>query len=229
MKIRILAAGIVALAGAVSAGAATVDLGGYTLTYDETSVLGHYSSSYGSSGNEVGFNWNLPTSINVVSVGSPASASFALPDFTITANAGYTLSGPLTGFLGNLVYTEVGAGATTSASATADVVVNGLPLGSTGGSLDRLETVSFTNGSSGYYGSTTTVPAGSFSSFAVSNFVLNLSASGGTFASILAQPQNELKISFFATPVPEPETYAMLLAGLGLIAGIMKRAKKGAA
>lgn len=225
MKISILAAGIVALAGAASAGAVTtVSPDGYTLTYDDSTILGGTSSSFSSSDNSVGFSWSLPSSINVVNLGSTA---FTLPNFTITANAGYNLSGAITGFLGNLAYTEVGATATTSAAVTGDVFVNGVAMGAVGGALGRVES----NGilgtySVGYYGSSTTVPAGSFNSFSVSNFVLNLSATGGAFASIGAQPQNELKVSFFATPVPEPETYAMMLAGIGLIASIARRRKK---
>jgi hypothetical protein len=31
--------------------------------------------------------------------------------------------------------------------------------------------------------------------------------------------------SFALAPVPEPETYAMLLAGLGLVAGVVRRRK----
>ncbi len=232
MKLSILAAGIVALASAASVGAVTVDVhDGYTVTYDEGTILGTTSFSFSGGSGPVGFGWNLTSDINVVSLGSSESAVFNLPDFTITANPGYTLSGSLSGFLGNLVYNEVGSGATTSASATADVSVDLAGLISVGGSLDRVESVSIpsANVSSGYYGSTTTVPAGSFSSFSVSNFVLTLNASGGAYSSILAQPQNELSVSFFATPVPEPETYAMMLAGIGLIAAIARRRKHSGA
>lgn len=229
MNIRILAVGIMALASAASASAAmtSVSIDGYSLSYEDSSILGGMSSSFTSSGNSVGFSWSLPAAVNVVSVGTTESMAFTLPDFTITANPGYNLSGPLAGFLGNLVYTEVG-GATTSVSATANVSVNGGAALPVGGNLARVETVSFAGGSSGYYGSSTTVPAGSFNSFSVSNFVLTLNASGGSFASILAQPQNELKISFLAASVPESETYAMMLAGLGLIAAIARRRKHSA-
>ena len=33
----------------------------------------------------------------------------------------------------------------------------------------------------------------------------------------------------YANPVPEPETYAMLLSGLGLLVGVARRRKKSAA
>jgi len=226
MKIGILAVGIIALASAATSSASTiVDLGGYTLNYNEDTILGGISSSFSSDDGSVGFSWSLPADVNVLNLGLPQSVSFTLPSFTITANAGYTLSGPVMGFLGNLVYTEVG-GATTSASATGDVSVDDGAAVTVGGSLGRVETLSFTNGSSGYYSSSTEVPTGSFNSFSISNFMLTLNASNGAFSSIVGQPQNELKVSFFATPVPEPETYAMMLAGIGLIATIARRRKK---
>ena len=229
MKLGILAAGIVAMASAFSAGAATtvVDLGSYTLSYDDATVLGGMSSNFSSSDGSAGFSWTLPSSINLVSAGGAAtSANFSLPDFTITANAGYSLGGPLTGFLGNLVYTEYGTDATTSAAATGQASINGGSFVAVGGNLERFETVSFANGSSGYFASSATVPTGSFTSFSVKDLVLTLNASGGSFASIIAQPQNELKISFLAAPVPEPETYAMMLAGIGVILTIAQRRKK---
>jgi len=57
----------------------------------------------------------------------------------------------------------------------------------------------------------------------VSSGSIALSESGGSFASITAQPQNKFEISFTAMPVPEPETYAMLLAGLGALGWLTKR------
>ena len=109
--------------------------------------------------------------------------------------------------------------------------INGGSSVAVGGALTRVETTNnvSSNYRSGYFGSTASVPAGSFNSFSVNNFTLTLNASGGTFSAIAAQPQNELKVSFFATPVPEPETYAMMLVGIGLIASIVRRRKQPAA
>lgn len=227
MKVRLLAAGLLAWACAFSASADTIteDLGGYQLTYDNSTFLGGTAYSFSSGGNTVGFGWNLPVAIQVVSTGSSTTASFALPDFTVTANAGYILQSPMTGFLGNLVFNEV-TGAT-SASVDALTAINGssdyVPVS---GLLDRFETVTLGEFRSGYYSGTATLNSGSFTSFSVKNAVLTLNASSETFASIIAQPQNELKISFVAAPVPEPETYAMMLAGIGLLATIARRRNK---
>jgi hypothetical protein len=228
MKIKILAAGVVALSCAFSAGAATkvANLGSYTLTYDDATALGGLSSNFSSSDGSVGFSWSLPTSFSVVSVGGVLETQiFALPAFTITANPGSTLSGPLAGFLGNLAFTEVG-NATTSASATGAVSVNGGGFNSVGGLLDHVATtapnLAYTLG---YHASSAAVPAGTFTSLSVTDFSLKLSASGGTFSSIASQGQGELKVSFFAAPVPEPETYAMMLAGITMIVTIVRRRK----
>lgn len=229
MKLRTLAAGVVAMASIFSAGAATtvVDLGNYSLTYDDATVLGSMSSSFSSSDGSVGFSWTIPTSVNVTSIGGGSStATFALPDFTITAHSGYNLTGPLTGFLGNLVYSQVGTDAMTSATAVGQASIDSGSYMPVGGDLERFETVNFGLGTSGYFGSSATVPAGSFTSFSVKDFALTLTASGGDYASIIAQPQNELKISFLAAAVPEPETYAMMLVGIGLIVTIAGRRNK---
>jgi hypothetical protein len=229
MKFGTYTAGVVAMLSIFSAGAAptVVDLGNYSLTYDDATVLGSTSSSFSSSDGTAGFSWTIPSSVNVISIGGADTATnFALPDFTISAHAGYSLAGPLTGFLGNLVYTQVGTGATTSATAEGQASIDGGSFMTVGGNLQRFETASFLGGTTGYFGSSATVPAGSFTSFSVKDFVLTLNASGGSFASIVAQPQNELKISFLAAAVPEPETYAMMLAGIGLIVTIARRRKK---
>jgi hypothetical protein len=67
---------------------------------------------------------------------------------------------------------------------------------------------------------------GAFNSFSFSGGSLSLQASGGLFSSIIGQPQNELRVSLVAMPVPEPETYAMLLAGLGVMALLFSRRRQ---
>ena len=79
------------------------------------------------------------------------------------------------------------------------------------------------------FSDTTTLP-GPFNSIAVTGAGIDLSATGGAFSNIGANPQNKLQISFdaVAMPVPEPETFAMLLAGLGAL-GLMARRRSAQA
>ncbi|RTL34320.1 MAG: PEP-CTERM sorting domain-containing protein [Burkholderiales bacterium] len=221
MKLKSIAAAVVLTMSALAGASTTLNAGSYSVTYNETTPGFGWITSWFSNGGSVGFEWSIDPSVNVTSVGGAlASATFALPDFTITANPGYTLSGPVTGSLGNIVYFQNGAGATTSLSATGVVSVNGGPATPApwGGLPQTTVTPTF-----GYFSGSSTAPLGAFTSFSVSAASITLSASGGSFASIGAQPQNKLKFEFTATPVPEPETYALMLAGLGLMGYIGRR------
>lgn len=198
-----------------------VNLGPYTLSYDETTVLGELAG-WGGGGSLFSFAWAIPSSVQVASTGPLVTASFDLPSFTITANPGWTLSGDVKAFLGNLVFTEVG-GATTGILAYADVAVDGGPASSWSGGVGWTASLAGPGYLQGYFGDTATVPVGHFTSLTVSNASIVLSATGGAFSSIVAQPQNRLEISLFAAAVPEPEGYAMLLAGLAVVGWVVRR------
>jgi hypothetical protein len=202
----------------------------YSVSYDDTSIFGGISFSFGG-GSQVGFGWNIPTSVSVVSVDTlvTTTTSFDLPSFTVTANEGYTLSGDIGGFIGNLVYTQFGSAASTSASVSGLLSVDGSSAAPMGGVLVPTATTPY----SGYYSANVSQPFPEFTSFSFSDGTITLKATGGTsgFASITAQPQNVFNVSFNAVAVavpvaiPEPETYALMLAGLGLV-GFMARRRK---
>jgi hypothetical protein len=224
MKLKSIAAASALLACSLAGATTTLNAGAYSVTYDETTPGFGSISSWFSAGSTVGFEWSLDPVINVTSVaGTPATATFAIPDFTITVNPGYTLSGPLSSSLGNIVYFLNGAGATVSLTAVGNYSIDGGPV--IAAPLGAVPQTTI-NPAFGYFAGSSSAPLAGFSSFSVSGASITLNASGGTFASIGAQPQNKLKFEFTATPVPEPETYALMLAGLGLV-GFLARRRQG--
>ena len=201
----------------------------YSVTYDETTSFGWISSAFfyggvpgGISG--LGIEWSLSPTINVTSEGGAAvSATFAIPDFTIKAAPGRVLTGDIVSSLGNIVYFQNGA-ASLSITATGSVSVNG-------GAATVLPSAALTQTpqtpSFGVFSGSSVFSGGaSFDSFTVSGASITLSASGGGFAGIGAQSQNKLHFDFATQPavaVPEPESYALMLAGLGVMGLLARR------
>ncbi len=213
-----------AAALACSFGAASAEswnLGPYTVDYDESTDFSYLSGAFSSSGGQHGFNWTVPSTAQVASFGDLEIVTIPIPSFTIWANAGWTLSDP-GAFLGNLVFTEVG-GATRQVKIYADVSVDG------GSPIPLMDDVNWTKTASGpgflngYFGETYGPVSGGFTSLSVTNASIVLSATGGIFSSISSQPQNKLEVTLVAMPVPEPETYAMMLAGLGALGWMARR------
>ena len=186
----------------------TSDFGFYTLTYDDATVFGSPAFTFSDLGDTVqGFGWAIPTSVQAVDT----TAVFQLPTFTVTANPGYQLSGPVVGTIGNLAYTEFGTG-TTSVGLTGAYAVNGGAPTAVSGNLLPTETGG-TSGvySIGYYSANEAANLGTFSTFSASG-ELKLTATGN--AAVFSTDQPELTFSMVVTSVPEPGTWAMLLAGL---------------
>ena len=214
------AAALLIAAGAASA-MGFADFGSHTVEYDETTDFAGIASSYTSGGGAAGFSWIVPPSIQLADFGGGASIAFDLPSFTIEAKSGWMLSNP-SAFFGNLVFTEV-MGATTQVKIFADVSVDGGPVMALMDLVDRTPTAIGSQFMNGYFGETFGPAAVGFNTLSVSNAYIELSAWGGVFSSISSQPQNKLEVSLVAMPVPEPETYAMMLAGLGALGWMARR------
>lgn len=227
MTFKPLIAACITALGCLSAQAATTVLTGFTVDYTDSTAFGGVSFTFGDGINE-GFGFSVPTSVQVVSDGDGlVTAAFALPSFTITANAGYQLSG-LTGFLGNLVFNELRATSSSSASASAALSVDGTPLGSFGGVMTRTVTGTAGTLTSGYHVGEMTAPLPAYNTLTISGGTLTLNAtSSNGFASIIAQPQNTLSFSTMVTAVPEPETVALMLSGLAVLATLARRRRQG--
>ena len=225
MKLKPTVIAMSLLAAVSSVSAVTVqNIGPATVTYDETTTLGSLSSWF-SSGTTYGFTWTLPNSASVVSFGPTANTLVNLPSFTLANNVGWNLSGAFNAFLGNPSFTEINGAtnATTNIFGTADISVNGGPAATTSGLVGFTITTISGPFVGGYFSQTVSLPVGGFTSLAQNNASLNFSASGGTFSTIISNPQNKLEYSFTATPVPEPETAAMLLSGLATLGWLARR------
>ena len=77
---------------------------------------------------------------------------------------------------------------------------------------------------SGYFVASQSVPLPAYSTLSFSGGLLTLNAtSTNGFASIISQPQNELKFSTVVSAVPEPETLALMLSGVAVLGSLARR------
>lgn len=218
-----------ALFFAMSAASATTvfDVGGATLTYDESTTLGSTNGSFNGFQFE-GFSWQIPNSANLVNI-TPNTTQFlnvALPSFSVTANPGFALS-DIKGFFGNPTFFDFGG--TSNILFSAELSVDGGPVVPVSGLIDfEITNNPFPGVNAGFFSQTETLP-GPFTTFTLSNASLLLTATvdaNGTVSSIVSNPQNKLEISYTVVAVPEPETGAMLLAGLAAMGWVVRRQRQ---
>ena len=105
------------------------------------------------------------------------------------------------------------------------MAVNGIPAGGFGGALNKNTTFSAGTYNSGYHARQGTMGTPSYHSLSFSGGLLTLTASAGAgqFASVIGNEQNTLSFSVVPIPVPEPETFALMLAGLVAIGSLARR------
>ncbi len=217
MKLKSLAAvAALLVSGLAGAAVVTIDAGPYKLSYDNAAasdfVLGAVTAG--------GFEWSFKdVSVQSFSAGV-VTKDLLLPQFTVTANSGWNLGNTLNSAAGNVVFFEAGASASTSLTA-------GGTLSVLGGATTVLPQTALNRSASGYYFGATSGALNDATAFTVKDVKLVLTANAGaaSFAAITAQSQNKLAYSFTAeaVPVPEPESYALLLAGLGAIGLFARR------
>lgn len=207
-----------------SAGFTAVDYGSYTVTYDDSSGFGA-PSFHTLSGSAASFGWSVPASVTIVNA---AESVFSLPQFLITPNVGFALSGPVEVFLGNFVFSETSSPsstATTSALLTGwavkdeDYPAAALVLKN----LNRNVTAASGSLVVGTYSGIATAATGAFSSFGFWYGQLTFETAGGYSAAVVGQPQNQFRINLVAartTPVPEPSASYLMIAG-GIFIGAL--------
>ena len=214
MSLKNVIFGVMGLAASFSVSAQTIDYGSFVLDFDATTAFGAPNVSFGSGNGLVGFAWSVPQSIFIAVNDDVDLLEFDLPSFTITAHAGVQLSGPASGFLGNLVFNEFDDSQAIALISGNTAIDGGAPLSL---ALEMKRTVTSSTPdvfTGGYFFSTITTPLGDFTSLSFGAGKLTLSVFGT--GSILAQPQNELRVSFFASPAPVPVPTAVWLFGSAL-------------
>ena len=189
------------------------------IDYDASTLFGPAGAALYLGGDRYGVSWRLPDNLRVAG----GTAVFTLPDVIVTGRAGWALSGAQA-FLGNIVFSEAGAG-TTTAQLTGTLRIDGGAPVSVAASMDRAVLATSPGSTLGYFSETVAFPA-SFSSISFSGVELTLTAQLGSVVKNIPSPsqqQNELRLSFAAVPVPEPDTYLMLIAGLAAVSVALGR------
>jgi hypothetical protein len=227
MKLHTLAAVAALLAsGLASAATVTVTAGAYSITYDDATPGFGAISNLTANGNVLSFEWSLQPAVQVQSFAAGlVSATFAIPDFTINASSGWVLNG-LSSTLGNVTYFEAGASATTSLTAGGTLTVGSNPAIV----LAQTPLTKVVSGAgTGWFAGADAQATPAYTTLTLSNASLVLTANAGpsSFAAITGQPQNKLTFSLVANPVPEPESYALMLAGLGIMGFLARRRRQG--
>ena len=197
------------VASSTASASAVLDAGSYLVEYDDTTAFGNPSLISGP-GTNVSFAWAFPN-VGVASLGGTSdSKAVLMPTYVITVKPGFTLSGPISGFVGNLVFTDFG-GNTTAATLSGHLNIDGgsdIPFSEALGKTITLPLGP--SGNSGLMSLSPSVGIGAFSSFAFSGGLLLEASAGDGFAQIVAQPQNLFKVNFQATAVPLPAAPARL-------------------
>lgn len=212
MKLHSLAIAVLMVSAGSLAQADSIAGNGYTLDFTG-GVLGSPSWwDVGTDGRRI--EWSVPA----FSV-SGDMISYSLPDYTLTANAGYTLSA-ISLSIGNLSFFEV-AGGSSGAYITADLWADGwtgpLVLPATRTELSAPGSSAVT----GFY--TFSLPPVGMDLHQVQVTNLKMVMAATPTAAIVSQGQAVVDLDFTVTAVPEPQTYAMLLSGVAVVGWMARR------
>jgi len=215
--------GALSLVASMAASAATLDLGAYTLTYDENTPFGNPTTTTGP-GNEVSFSWSLGNAVSYLNVGPAAVVPVAviLPSYTISANAGFSLSGPLSTVSGDIVYAEF-LGNVTNIALLGAMAFNSDPAVDVSTLFTKTPIISVAPlAEVGTMSLNLNAPVGNFNTVSFAGSLLLASTGtpdGVSLAAIQSRSEDKFQVSFFATPVPVPPAawlFSSALVGLVL-------------
>ncbi len=229
MNMKQVVFGTMSLVASLTASAATVlDLGEYTLTYDETTPFGAPTLFTSGAGVE-SFGWSLGSVVNYLNVGPSTVAlekGILLPAYTVTAKAGFTLSGPVTAFIGKPVYAEFNGNVTNMKLQSSMSIDGGAAVGIESMFTKEIVISSPDLAEVGTMSLDLNAGIGSFTTLSF-NGALVLSSSGvatgagSSLGSIQSRAEDSFKVSFLATPVPVPP--AAWLFSSALIGLVLRR------
>lgn len=209
----LLSASVVASTPA-SAAYEVVPFEGYTLVYEAATKIGALDFTR-EDALGAGFGWTLPPEFAFDYSTNFDANAYGAP-FYIFVNEGFKFSGKMSVHLGNISFAEAGAWTAPDVSGAFQLDGDYYPFFVP---MMRTEIISTESLRAGYYDLTYRRDVGfdAFSNLALTDFSINLGIADPG-AVIFSNGQAELSFWFGVTPVPEPSTYALLMAGLGVVA-----------
>lgn len=219
-----------AFAGSASAAVQSVDAGNYTFAYDDSFWGIAQGTVFGRSGNTFTFS-NLGYSAAAAGQRSGESSSEFLDwidvgAVSVQAKSGYQIQSIISGTVGQIATTVGGAEGYAYAGADTYAQWNGR-----GGFYSDTATYSEKDGSASFGANGPYSVSGSANLGGIQRADLTYFQTGGwvSVAGRNSSASISHDVSYFTvqvSAVPEPDTYAMLLAGLGLIGALVRRRAK---
>lgn len=223
MSLKTISAAVLLAAGTSGALAVPTTLTGsmFDVTYEST-ALGLFGSTVSLVGNQLSF---FPTSF-VAQSGSGIDVTSSTIAVTVTAHAGYDLSSfNLTEGGDYFYFSSTGAPLTAGVSATGQLRVTPLPgvtqsAGIVAGATAANSFLNFNTTNWTAAASVTAPVATTVANVTIQNILAAYTLNDVGYSFI---EKKEVFLTVGVTPVPEPETYAMMLAGLAALGFLASR------